>query len=109
MEEFKTIEVNKAYIIYQVNIKNKYKNHTVFINLSTAKKVKASIEKIYNISGSEVYINKLIGFLDENYIHCTNGFKYDIFLLKDNENKFSVNTDDVVMEFYKNSKMSNLI
>lgn len=107
MENFKTIEINKAFIIYQVNIRDKYKSHACFINLSTAKKIKNNIEKIYKISGSEIFVTKLIGFLDDDYLHCTNGFRYNIKNIIENEEKFSNNSENIVMEYFEKNNITN--
>lgn len=86
MDGFKTIDSSLAYIIYEVNIKNNYKSHCVFLSLSSAKQVKLYLQNTFKIQGSDIFVNKVIGFLDEKFIHCTNGFKYEVEKIRKNEN-----------------------
>jgi hypothetical protein len=89
LANLKSIDTSKAYILYMVNFKDDYKKQYVFMNLGTAKQFKQYAVENNGLSGDNVYVTKLIGFYDESYIHCTNGFKYNVNVIEKNEKNIS--------------------
>ena len=72
-----------------IDFKDDYKNQVVFYKLHTAKNLKKHLVSKYMLSSTEVYINKVLGFYDnEDSIHCLNGFKYTLSSIENNENDY---------------------
>jgi hypothetical protein len=92
MDGFTCINTPKAYILYVVNLKNDYKKQCVFMNLNTAKHMKKNIQNHFDLQGSDVFVNKIMGFNDnEGYIHGLNGFKYSVSSIQENETYYKTN------------------
>lgn len=92
------ISTQDLYVIYIVNLKDDYKKHLVFYKLNSAKHMKKHIISKFVLGGREVYVNKVLGFYDnEKSIHCLNGFKYTLSSIDKNEND------------YKNNHIENLL
>lgn len=77
---------DRVFVLYTVNIKNKYKQHIVLKDLSTARKIKERWMKLLDLSGNEVFINKQYAFWIDNRLHCLNGFRYNPSTIKSNQN-----------------------
>lgn len=92
LEKITKIEVQHLLVLYIVNIKDDYKKQLVFYKLNSAKHMKKHIINKYLLSGTEVYVNKVLGFYDnEDSIHCLNGFKYTLSSIEKNENDYQQN------------------
>lgn len=76
---------DRVFVLYTVNIKNKYKQHIVLKDLSTARKIKERWMKLLDLSGNEVFINKQYAFWIDNKLHCFNGYKYNPNIINDNQ------------------------
>ncbi len=90
-----SIQPQKLYILYIVNLKDDYKKQVVFYRLKSAKNMKKHIIKKNALGGKDVYVNKILGFYDyKNSIHCLNGFKYTLSSIERNESDLRNNTID---------------
>ena len=93
MEGFTTFEVTQAYVLYDVNTSYEgYRNHVSF---KTAKSAKSAVQvlKSYfdsDVADNRVYVSKVIGFLHTGYIYGTNGFKYCVETIEENERQLAL-------------------
>jgi hypothetical protein len=90
---------DRVFILYTVNIKNKYKQHIVLKDLPTARKIKQRWMKLLNLKGNEVFINKQHAFFIQNKLHCFNGYKYNASTINGNQHI----SDDAVVNLAQNS------
>lgn len=95
------IPVQEACVLYTVNIKDDYEKHLVFYKFNSAKHMKKHIVSKFQLDGTGVYIQKVLGFYDnENSIHGLNGFKYTLSSIENNEINFrNKNIDGLLSHF----------
>lgn len=99
MKGFQTLPVNTAYILFEINPKDDYKSHITVKSLSAAKKIKKAMKAVWQLPGDSVFINKLVGFHADDYIHCTNGYKYAINELDKWESNALSTSDEVLKDY----------
>ncbi len=101
LRNISTVQVTSLCVLYVVNVRNDYKKHITFYKLNSAKQMKKELQKQQSLSGKEVYVNKVLGFYDnENSIHCLNGFKYTLSSLEENETDFEYRRFDKLISHF---------
>lgn len=90
---------DRVFVLYTVNIKNKYKQHIVLKDLPTARKIKQRWMKLLNLNGNEVFINKQYAFFIQNKLHSFNGYKYTPNTILGNQHI----SDDALLNLVQNS------
>ena len=96
MEGFTTFQVTQAYVLYDVNTSYEgYRNHVSFKTAKSAKSAARVLKSYFgdDTADTRVYISKVIGFLHRGYIYGTNGFKYSVDTIDENEKQLAL--DDV--------------
>lgn len=106
MEGFTTFPVTQAYVLYDVNTSYEgFRNHVSF---KTAKSAKSATKVLKSYFGdfvtTRVYVTKVVGFLHTGYIYGTNGFKYCVNTIEENEKQLAIDNVPSFLSLFIDNK-----